>query len=170
METNISYLILVIIILVIISIIIGIIGVIGYRRHIDKSKSNTIKPDQLKLGDYEYSDKENFDEDLSLLSNTYDYTYFGSGSRADVIPDVSNCIDKFNKTGLIDNILNKTLEPVSKVLQDAKVGKADIDEVVLVGGSTRIPKVQELLTNFFGVNELCKNINQYEAIAYGRTD
>lgn len=112
METNISDLILVIIILVIISIIIGIIGVIGYRRHIDKSKSNTIKPDQLKLGNYEYSDEENFDEDLSLLSNKYDYTYFGSGSRADVIPDVSNCIDNFNKTGLIDNILNKTLEPI----------------------------------------------------------
>ena len=107
METNISDLILVIIVLVIIAILIAVIGVIGYRKNINKSKSKSIK-----LGNYEYSDEENFDEDLTQISNEYDYPYFGSGAKADIIPDVSNCIDKFNKNGLIDNILNKTLEPL----------------------------------------------------------
>jgi L1 cell adhesion molecule like protein len=65
------------------------------------------------------------------------------------------------------DIFNKTLEPVERVLRDAKVSKAEVDEIVLVGGSTRIPKVQELLTNFFNGKELCRNINPDEAIAYG---
>ena len=81
--------------------------------------------------------------------------------------DLSMTLTRAKFESLCVDIFNKTLEPVSKVLQDAKVGKADIDEVVLVGGSTRIPKVQELLTNFFGGKELCKNINPDEAIAYG---
>ncbi len=54
-----------------------------------------------------------------------------------------------------------------RVLQDAKVDKAAIDDVVLVGGSTRIPKVQQLLQDFFGGKELCKSINPDEAVAYG---
>lgn len=53
------------------------------------------------------------------------------------------------------------------VLKDAKVSKSAIDEVVLVGGSTRIPKVQELLRTFFNGKELCKSINPDEAVAYG---
>lgn len=65
------------------------------------------------------------------------------------------------------DIFNKTLEPVERVLRDAKVSKGEVDEIVLVGGSTRIPKVQELLTNFFNGKELCRNINPDEAIAYG---
>jgi len=59
------------------------------------------------------------------------------------------------------------MEPVSKVLQDSGLSKGQIDEVVLVGGSTRIPKVQELLKDFFGGKELCKSINPDEAVAYG---
>ena len=65
------------------------------------------------------------------------------------------------------DIFNKTLEQVERVLRDAKVSKGEVDEIVLVGGSTRIPKVQELLTNFFNGKELCRNINPDEAIAYG---
>lgn len=61
----------------------------------------------------------------------------------------------------------KTLEPVKKVLQDAKVEAASVDEVVLVGGSTRIPKVQELLRELFGGKELNKEIHPDEAVAYG---
>jgi len=59
------------------------------------------------------------------------------------------------------------LEPVRKVLQDAKVGKNEIHEVVLVGGSTRIPKIQSLLSQFFNGKELNRSINPDEAVAYG---
>ena len=57
------------------------------------------------------------------------------------------------------------MDPVEKVLKDSKLSKSDIDEVVLVGGSTRIPKVQELLSNFFGGKELNKSVNPDEAVA-----
>jgi len=60
-----------------------------------------------------------------------------------------------------------TLEPVKKVLTDAKVSKNEIQEVVLVGGSTRIPKIQELLSQFFNGKELNKSINPDEAVAWG---
>ncbi len=59
------------------------------------------------------------------------------------------------------------MEPVERVLKDSKLDKASIDEVVLVGGSTRIPKVQQLLQDFFNGKELCKSINPDEAVAYG---
>jgi len=56
---------------------------------------------------------------------------------------------------------------VEAVLRDAKMDKNQVHEVVLVGGSTRIPKVQELITNFFNGKEPCKSINPDEAVAYG---
>merc|ERR1719271_1304079 len=59
------------------------------------------------------------------------------------------------------------MEPVENVIQAAKMDKSMIHEVVLVGGSTRIPKVQQMLSDFFGGKELCKNINPDEAVAYG---
>ncbi|CAG8531414.1 8979_t:CDS:2 [Racocetra persica] len=62
---------------------------------------------------------------------------------------------------------NSTLEPVRKVLKDAKMEKKDINEIVLVGGSTRIPKIQSLLQDFFDGKELNKSINPDEAVAYG---
>jgi len=59
------------------------------------------------------------------------------------------------------------LEPCKKVLTDSKISKNEIHEVVLVGGSTRIPKVQELLSQFFNGKDLNKSINPDEAVAYG---
>merc|ERR1719446_1885877 len=59
------------------------------------------------------------------------------------------------------------MEPVEKVLRDAKMDKGAVHEVVLVGGSTRIPKIQTLLSDFFNGKELCKSINPDEAVAYG---
>eukprot|EP00968_Pinguiococcus_pyrenoidosus_P028129 scaffold7645_cov439-Pinguiococcus_pyrenoidosus.AAC.1 len=61
------------------------------------------------------------------------------------------------------------MRPVEKVLDDSGVGKGDVHEVVLVGGSTRIPKIQSLLTDFFNGKEPCKDINPDEAVAYGAT-
>ncbi len=68
---------------------------------------------------------------------------------------------------LCSDIFQRTLAPVEKVLLDAKVSKSQVDEIILVGGSTRIPKVMELLTNFFNGKELCRSINPDEAVAYG---
>lgn len=65
------------------------------------------------------------------------------------------------------DLFKGTLDPVEKVLRDSKIPKADVDDIVLVGGSTRIPKVQSLLVDFFNGKELCKNINPDEAVAYG---
>jgi endoplasmic reticulum chaperone BiP len=64
-------------------------------------------------------------------------------------------------------MFKNTLIPVQKVLEDAKLKKSDIDEIVLVGGSTRIPKVQQLIKDFFGGKEPNKGINPDEAVAYG---
>ena len=68
---------------------------------------------------------------------------------------------------LCAEIFQKTLSPVERVLQDSKISKDQIHEIVLVGGSTRIPKVQEILSTFFNGKELCKSINPDEAVAYG---
>ncbi|KAI8580320.1 hypothetical protein K450DRAFT_237961 [Umbelopsis ramanniana AG] len=62
---------------------------------------------------------------------------------------------------------NGTIDPVARVLKDSKIDKKDVHEVVLVGGSTRIPKIQSLLQDFFDGKELNKSINPDEAVAYG---
>ncbi|XP_056400090.1 heat shock cognate 71 kDa protein-like [Hyla sarda] len=65
------------------------------------------------------------------------------------------------------DLFRGTLEPVEKSLRDAKLDKAQIHDIVLVGGSTRIPKIQKLLQDFFNGRELNKSINPDEAVAYG---
>merc|ERR1711988_1176222 len=68
---------------------------------------------------------------------------------------------------LCSDLFRGTLEPVEKAMRDAKMDKASIDDIVLVGGSTRIPKIQKLLQDFFNGKELNKSINPDEAVAYG---
>ncbi|XP_006772899.1 PREDICTED: heat shock 70 kDa protein 1-like [Myotis davidii] len=68
---------------------------------------------------------------------------------------------------LCSDLFRGTLEPVEKALRDAKLDKAQIHDLVLVGGSTRIPKVQKLLQDFFNGRDLNKSINPDEAVAYG---
>jgi heat shock protein 1/8 len=68
---------------------------------------------------------------------------------------------------LCADLFRGTLTPVENALRDAKMSKNEIDEVILVGGSTRIPKVQKLLQDFFNGKELNKSINPDEAVAYG---
>ena len=68
---------------------------------------------------------------------------------------------------LCDALFRKTMAPVEQVLRDAKMSKSQIEEIVLVGGSTRIPKIQQLLSEFFNGKELCKSINPDECVAYG---
>jgi len=72
---------------------------------------------------------------------------------------------KFEELNL--DLFKKTLKPVEQVLKDAKVKKNEVDDIVLVGGSTRIPKVVELLEDFFGGKKASKGVNPDEAVAYG---
>ncbi|CAL6052053.1 Cytosolic_heat shock protein 70 [Hexamita inflata] len=65
------------------------------------------------------------------------------------------------------DLFKMTLEPVDRVLKDAKMSKSEVDEVVLVGGSTRIPKVVQLLKEYFNGKEPLKSLNPDEAVAYG---
>lgn len=87
-------------------------------------------------------------------------------SLADNI-DFSTTITRARFEELCGDLFRNTLKPVEQVLQDAKVDKRSVHEVVLVGGSTRIPKVQQLLSDYFGGKELNKSINPDEAVAYG---
>ena len=68
---------------------------------------------------------------------------------------------------ICSDLFKKTLEPVERVLKESKLRKSQITDIVLVGGSTRIPKIQKQLKDFFDGKELCKNINPDEAVAYG---
>ncbi|KAJ3322691.1 70-kilodalton heat shock protein [Blyttiomyces sp. JEL0837] len=68
---------------------------------------------------------------------------------------------------LCQDLFRSTIDPVEKVLRDSKIDKASVDEIVLVGGSTRIPKVQKLVSDYFNGKEPNKSINPDEAVAYG---
>ncbi|KAG1807815.1 heat shock protein 70 family [Suillus subaureus] len=80
--------------------------------------------------------------------------------------DFSETLTRAKFEELNMDLFRKTMKPVEQVLKDAKINKEDVDEVVLVGGSTRIPKVQQLLKEYFG-KEASKGINPDEAVAYG---
>ena len=81
--------------------------------------------------------------------------------------DFSSSLTRAKFENLCNDIFQRTMAPVEQVLKDSKLSKSEIDEIVLVGGSTRIPKIQELLTSFFNGKELNKSINPDEAVAYG---
>jgi L1 cell adhesion molecule like protein len=68
---------------------------------------------------------------------------------------------------LCDPLFRKCMGPVEQVLRDAKIAKDKIHDIVLVGGSSRIPRIQQLLRDFFGGKELCQSINPDEAVAFG---
>jgi heat shock protein 1/8 len=68
---------------------------------------------------------------------------------------------------LCDSLFRKCMGPVEQVLRDSKISKENVHDVVLVGGSSRIPRVQQLLREFFNGKELCQSINPDEAVAYG---
>merc|ERR1711939_12421 len=81
--------------------------------------------------------------------------------------DFSETLTRARFEELCIDLFKKTLTPVQKVMDDSEMKKSEIDEVVLVGGSTRIPKVQQLLKDFFNGKEPNKGINPDEAVAYG---
>ena len=81
--------------------------------------------------------------------------------------DFSATISRAKFEELNNDLFRKTMIPVTQVLKDADMSKAKVDQIILVGGSTRIPKIQEMLSEFFGGKELNKSINPDEAVAYG---
>lgn len=81
--------------------------------------------------------------------------------------DFATSITRARFEELCMDLFRKCMDPVEKCLRDAKMDKSTVHDVVLVGGSTRIPKVQQLLQDFFNGKELNKSINPDEAVAYG---
>jgi len=81
--------------------------------------------------------------------------------------DLSETLTRARFEELNNDLFKKTLGPVGRVMEDADVAKSEVDEIVLVGGSTRIPKVQSLISEYFGGKEPSKGINPDEAVAYG---
>ncbi len=81
--------------------------------------------------------------------------------------DYTSNITRARFEELCGDLFRKTFEPVEKVIKDSNISKSAIHEVVLVGGSTRIPKIQNQLTDFFNGKSLNKSINPDEAVAYG---
>jgi heat shock protein 5 len=81
--------------------------------------------------------------------------------------DFSETLTRAKFEELNADLFKKTLKPVEQVLKDAKLKKSEIDDIVLVGGSTRIPKVQAMIEEYFGGKKASKGINPDEAVAYG---
>jgi len=81
--------------------------------------------------------------------------------------DFNSTITRAKFENICEDLFRKTMDPVEQVLRDSKLSKSEIHEVVLVGGSTRIPKIQQLLSEYFNGKELCKSINPDECVAYG---
>tara|TARA_B000000475_G_scaffold271935_2_gene271174 strand:+ start:9009 stop:10943 length:1935 start_codon:yes stop_codon:yes gene_type:complete len=81
--------------------------------------------------------------------------------------DYTHTLSRAKFEQLADKIFRRTITPITQLLQDAKMNKGDIHEIVLVGGTTRIPRVQELLSEFFNNKQLNKSLNPDEAVAYG---
>jgi len=81
--------------------------------------------------------------------------------------DFNTSLTRARFENMCDHFFRDCLDTVDKVLVDGKLDKSKVDEIVLIGGSTRIPKIQELLKKHFGGKELCKSINPDEAVAYG---
>ncbi|KAJ4455899.1 putative Heat shock 70 kDa protein [Paratrimastix pyriformis] len=82
--------------------------------------------------------------------------------------DYASVITRAKFNSLCEGEFQKTMVPLERCIRDAKIDKSQVDEVVLVGGSTRIVRIQELLKNFFGGKEPNKSINPDEAVAYAK--
>ncbi len=97
----------------------------------------------------------------SSMSTTVEVESLFDGS------DLCETLTRAKFEELCNDLFQKAMEPVSQVLKDAKIDRSKVDEIVLVGGSTRIPRIQKLLSDYFNGKELCKSVNPDEAVAYG---
>ena len=81
--------------------------------------------------------------------------------------DFTTTITRANFEHICQDMFNKCIPPMEEALKDAQMKKDDIDDVILIGGSSRIPKIQEIVKMFFNRKELCKSIHPDEAVALG---
>jgi heat shock 70kDa protein 1/2/6/8 len=81
--------------------------------------------------------------------------------------DFSITITRAKFEQLCEDLFKKAITPVDQVMKDAKMSKDMVHDIVLVGGSTRVPKIQQLLKDYFNGKELCQSVNPDEAVAYG---
>jgi heat shock protein 1/8 len=81
--------------------------------------------------------------------------------------DLNLTLTRAKFESMCEPLFRKAMAPVEQVLRDSKMSKADVHDIVLVGGSTRIPRIQTLLREYFGGKELCQSINPDEAVAFG---
>jgi L1 cell adhesion molecule like protein len=81
--------------------------------------------------------------------------------------DYNTTISRAKFESLCNDLFKKTMRPVEQVLRDSGVSKSDVHEIILVGGSTRVPKIQSLLSDYFNGKILCKSINPDECVAHG---
>ncbi|KAK0496830.1 heat shock protein 70 [Armillaria luteobubalina] len=126
-----------------------------------KLKTGTdVSTDQKAMGKLK-KEVENAKRTLSVQQSTrIEIESFENGN------DFSETLTRAKFEELNMSLFRKTMKPVEQVLKDADMSKNDIDEIVLVGGSTRIPKIQQMLKDYFGM-EPSKGINPDEAVAYG---
>ena len=97
------------------------------------------------------------------LSSSLSATVELSVGSEEVLVELSRA--RFDK--LLESTFQRCLESVKKCMADAKLAKDKVDEIVLVGGSTRVPRVQQILSEFFNGKALCKSVHPDEAVAYG---
>jgi L1 cell adhesion molecule like protein len=81
--------------------------------------------------------------------------------------DYQTTITRAKFEQLCDSVFKRTIAPLDQLLKDAKMDKGEINEIVMVGGSSRIPKIRQLLTDYFGGKKLNDSVNPDEAVAYG---
>lgn len=81
--------------------------------------------------------------------------------------DYQTTITRAKFEQLCDSVFKRTIAPLDQLLKDAKMDKSEINEIVMVGGSSRIPKIRQLLTDYFGGKKLNDSVNPDEAVAYG---
>ena len=103
-------------------------------------------------------------EEAADVADAYDKAKFYREKVVSKMKELRAFADELEK--LVDDLIQKTIGPVEKALKDAKVTKNDIKEVIMVGGMTRMPKVQEVVKNFFG-KELNNTVNPDEVVAIG---
>ncbi len=81
--------------------------------------------------------------------------------------DYSTTLTRAKFESLCDSLFKRTINPLDQLLKDAKISKDAIDEIVMVGGSSRVPKIRQLLSDYFGGKKLNDSVNPDEAVAYG---
>ncbi|RAL16289.1 Hsp70 family ATPase KAR2 [Aspergillus homomorphus CBS 101889] len=127
----------------------------------DRKHSTDVKKDLKAMGKLKREVEKAKRTLSSQMSTRIEIEAFHNGE------DFSETLTRAKFEELNMDLFKKTLKPVEQVLKDAKVKKSEVDDIVLVGGSTRIPKVQALLEEFFGGKKASKGINPDEAVAFG---